>query len=41
MLDELDLAALVEDGRVAIDAASPHAGALTDWLLRAELQTEL
>jgi hypothetical protein len=41
MLDGIDLASLVEDGRVVIDDESPVAAALTEWLLRAELTTAL
>jgi hypothetical protein len=41
MLDEIDLASLVDDGLVVIDAGSQHAEALTDWLLRAELHARL
>jgi hypothetical protein len=41
MFDGIDLAALVDDGRVRIDDESRGAAALTEWLLRAELATAL
>jgi hypothetical protein len=41
MFDGIDLASLVDEGRVVIDVGSPVAAALTEWLLQAELATGL